>query len=72
MGIFDVSNENNSYLEISFAINLKATGNIRKAIKKNNCSRALDWAHSNFVGHATSAKAPRLDNLLISSQRPDL
>ena len=29
-------------------------------------------AHSNFVGHATSDKAPRLDNLLTSSQRLNL
>ena len=43
MGIFAVSNENNSYLEKSFSIHLKAIEKIRKAIEENNCSRAIDY-----------------------------
>ena len=43
MGIFAVSNENNSYLAKSFFVHLKAIESIRKAIEENNYSRAIDY-----------------------------
>ena len=43
MSIFAVSNENNVYLEESFSVHLKAIESIRKAIKKNNYSEAIEY-----------------------------
>ena len=43
MGIFAVSNENNVYLEESFFMHLNAIENIRKTIKENKYSEAINY-----------------------------